>query len=98
MVFCQALGSLHLHSPALLGRGGGLESSAGWAWGGSTPGGEQSPGQQAESDRGSRFPAGCPGVSCPAASVLSSVASSTVESSGEESGIQCQVELVGNSS
>lgn len=42
------------------------------------------------------FPAGRPGASCPAALVLSSAVFSTVESAGEESGIQLQVELLGN--
>lgn len=53
MVFCQALGSLRSHSPTLLGTGEvWLCCWVGLGW--QRPGGEQSPGQQAGSDCGSR--------------------------------------------
>lgn len=77
LVFCQALGPLCVDFPALLGREGsgqetpssGVESAAATGdWGGSPPGGEQSPGERAGVIVVCGSPAERSGVSCPAAS------------------------------
>lgn len=103
----QALGSLCLEVPALLGGEGCLGGRSGntftrcgiccWDWGGSPPGEEQGPMEQAGSDNGlwvsyRMFRNVC--LSC--CLVLSCIASSKVDSAGEESGVQLQVELLRN--
>lgn len=68
-----------------------------WDWGGSPPGGEQSPVEQAGSDRGG-WVSWCRMSRnvLPCCLVLSCIAPSKVDSAEEEAGIQLQVELVRN--
>lgn len=103
MVFGQALGLLCLlHFLLSWGEGWWGENTITrcgiccWDGAGSSPGGEQSPVEQAGVGMVCGFPAECSGMSCPATLVLSCTASSKVDSAGEESGTQLQVELVRN--